>query len=161
MAAQSLGSFDAIIASPLLRASETAAIISAQMGVGPVVTVDDLKERDAGEWSGLTRSDIEEQYPDYLKSGKRPPAYELDEEMLPRVRGALTQIIDTIQADSVLVVCHGGVVYALEEELGEQWKRLTNLGGRWIECSDGRFSLGERAKLIDDKLSSSQPTDIF
>ena len=31
----------------------TAAIISAELGVGPVVLEQDLRERDAGEWSGL------------------------------------------------------------------------------------------------------------
>src|SRR3954449_1914254 len=66
LAARSLGALDAIFASDLQRATETALIISNALGVGPVVIDPDLRERDAGEWSGLTRSEIEEQYPGYL-----------------------------------------------------------------------------------------------
>ncbi len=160
LASQSLGSFDAVVASPLLRASETAAIISAQMGVGPVVTVEDLKERSAGEWSGLTRAEIEDQYPGYLSDGKRPPGYELDPELSDRVRGALRDIEDNVGGDTALVVCHGGVIYVLEEELGEQWQRLPNLGARWIDIHNGRIRLGERVTLVDENVSTSQERDI-
>ena len=49
-AAQRIGSVDVIVASPLVRAFETAQIISSQIGVGPIVIDPDLMERDAGEW---------------------------------------------------------------------------------------------------------------
>lgn len=160
LASQTLGTFDAIVASPLLRASETAAIISAQMGVGPVVTVEGLKERSAGEWSGLTRAEIEDQYPGYLAEKKRPPGYELDPELSDRVRQSLTEIEDNVGGDTALVVCHGGVIYVLEEELGEPWVRLGNLGARWIDIHNGRLRLGERANLIDEKLLTTQDKDI-
>src|ERR671917_2105987 len=67
-AARSLGALDAIFASDLQRATETAMIIAAELGVGPVVVDPDLRERDAGEWSGLTRAEIEERYPGYLNA---------------------------------------------------------------------------------------------
>ena len=56
----------AAYASDLQRASETALIIAAQLGIGPVVLEPGLRERDAGEWSGLTRAEIEERYPGWL-----------------------------------------------------------------------------------------------
>src|ERR1700704_2099238 len=59
-AAHSLGSLDAIYASDLQRAMETAAIIANALGIGPVVVDPDLRERNAGEWSGLTRAEIPE-----------------------------------------------------------------------------------------------------
>src|SRR5687767_11323336 len=59
-AAAALGTVDAVFASDLQRASETALIIAGELGVGPVVVDPDLRERDAGEWSGLTRVEIEE-----------------------------------------------------------------------------------------------------
>src|SRR5436309_8138951 len=62
-AAHSLGSLDAVFASDLQRATETAVIVAAQLGIGPVVLDPDLRERDAGEWSGLTRDEIHERYP--------------------------------------------------------------------------------------------------
>ena len=58
-AAGVLGAFDAIVASTLQRAAETAAIISEVMGVGPVLVEEDLQERSAGPWQGLTRVEIE------------------------------------------------------------------------------------------------------
>ena len=51
-AARNLGVVDAIVASDLQRASETALIIAGELGVGPLVLEPDLRERDAGEWSG-------------------------------------------------------------------------------------------------------------
>ena len=38
-AAQKLGSFDLIAASPLLRAMETAEIVAATLGIGPIIAV--------------------------------------------------------------------------------------------------------------------------
>ncbi|MEO7573806.1 MAG: histidine phosphatase family protein [Acidimicrobiales bacterium] len=70
-AARNLGVVDAIVTSDLQRASETALIISGDLGVGPVVLEPDLRERDAGEWSGLTRPEIDRDWPGYLDP---PPA---------------------------------------------------------------------------------------
>ena len=72
-AARAIGAVDAVWASDLRRAAETAAIISADIGVGPVVLDPDLRERDAGEFSGLTRAEIEERFPGYLEDDRRPP----------------------------------------------------------------------------------------
>jgi len=71
-AARSLGTVDGIWASDLQRAAETAVIIGDDMGVGPVVLDADLRERDAGEWTGLTRAEIERRYPGFLPDGRRP-----------------------------------------------------------------------------------------
>jgi probable phosphoglycerate mutase len=65
-AARNLGAVDAVVASDLQRASETALIIGEALGVGPVVLEPGLRERDAGEWSGLTRAEIERDWPGYL-----------------------------------------------------------------------------------------------
>ncbi len=126
------------------------------MGVGPVITVENLKERSAGDWSGLTRAEIEDQYPGYLADGRRPPGYEHDAELIDRVRAGLIEVEDNVGGDTALVVCHGGVIYVLEEELGEQWERLGNLGARWIDIEAGQIRLGERATLIDESLTTTQ-----
>ncbi|MDG2428840.1 MAG: histidine phosphatase family protein [Acidimicrobiales bacterium] len=151
-AARSLGSFDAVVASPLLRAAETATIIAEHLGIGPVLVEPALVERDAGEWQGLTRSQIETDWPGYLESGKRPPGYESDEMMLNRVSEAIDQMVDRAGAmganGEILVVAHGGVIYALEEACGKPWQRIPNLGARWFKISDGKLSSGLRAELI-------------
>ena len=70
-ASRNLGVVDAIVASDLQRATETALIIAGELGVGPLVLEPGLRERDAGEWSGLTRAEIERDWPGYLDP---PPA---------------------------------------------------------------------------------------
>ena len=151
-AARVLGSFDAIVSSPLQRAAETAAIIVEHLGIGPVLTEPDLMERDAGEWQGLTRAEIEMPWPGFLEHGQRPPAYEPDDVMLVRVLGALGRIADRAKETDgeILVVAHGGVVYTLEEACGDPWRRIPNLGGRWFEMTDGHLTVGPRVDLISD-----------
>ena len=145
-----LGSFDAVVASPLLRAVETATIIAERLGIGPVPTDPDLMERDAGEWQGLTRVQIQEQWPGYLEDGRRPPGYEPDDAMLARVRSGLDRIAGRVGDGDVLVISHGGVVYALEDACGEPWRRIPNLGARWFEVSGPDLTAGPRVDLVPD-----------
>jgi len=145
-----LGSFDAVVASPLLRAVETATIIAERLGIGPVPTDPDLMERDAGEWQGLTRVQIQEQWPGYLENGRRPPGYEPDDAMLTRVRSGLDRIAGRVGDGDVLVISHGGVVYALEDACGEPWRRIPNLGARWFEVSGPDLIAGPRVDLVPD-----------
>src|SRR5689334_12745091 len=95
-AAAHVGAVDAIVASPLERARVTAETISEALGVGPVLVEPDLMERHAGEWQGLTRAQIEEQYPGYLDSHGpdrlRPPGWEHEPELLARVLGVIERI---------------------------------------------------------------------
>ena len=66
VASRALGQLDLVVCSDLQRAQVTAEIIASELGVGPVVIDAGLRERDAGEWSGLTRTEIHEQWPGYL-----------------------------------------------------------------------------------------------
>jgi probable phosphoglycerate mutase len=150
VAGGALGTFDAVVASPLLRAAETATIIAERLGIGPVLTDPDLVERDAGEWQGLTRSQIQEGWPGFLDDGRRPPGYEPGDAMLTRTLSVLERISERMGDGDVLVVSHGGVVYALEEACGEPWRRLPNLGARWFEVSGGDLSAGPRVDLVPD-----------
>ena len=167
-AARSLGTVDAIWSSDLQRAAETATIISNELGVGPVVLDDDLRERNAGEWEGLTRAQIDEQYPGYLEpiegtSGegwvpRRPPGWESDDDLAVRVRWSFLRIRDEVGEGEVLVVGHAGLLYLVERELGADGLRLANLDGRWLDLLDsdgpdparlaGLARLGERISLL-------------
>ena len=91
-AGQRWGSVDAIVTSPLDRAHETAHILVEAVGVGPVEVVPALAERDAGPWSGLTRDQIEDGWPGFLREQKRPAGYELDPELLDRIGIALDRL---------------------------------------------------------------------
>jgi broad specificity phosphatase PhoE len=149
-AAQRIGSVDLIVASPLIRAFETAQIISSQIGVGPIVVDADLMERDAGEWEGLTRAEIDAEWPGYLGHDKWPPGYELHDELLVRTRAALDRIHAEYEGADVLVLTHGGVIGTLEVQHSEQWQRMPNLGGRVFTHRGDRLELGERVVLVED-----------
>ena len=158
-AAHSLGALDAIFASDLQRATETAAIIAAELGVGPVVVDADLRERDAGEWSGLTRAEIEERYPGYLDTTpsfaagapRRPPGWEPDDSVLERALRALGTIGDAVDGGDVLAVTHGGLIYVVEGHLGQdRIERLANGAGRWVVVDGDRLTLGDRVLLVDE-----------
>jgi broad specificity phosphatase PhoE len=147
-AARALGTVDAVWASDLQRAVETATIIADQLGVGPVVVDPDLRERDAGEFSGLTRPEIAARFPGYLDDGRRPPGWEPDESLVARALRALHAIAAEVPGGDVLVITHGGLVYALEQHLGEEFVRLANAEGRWLEVGAGAaLRLGERVLL--------------
>ena len=153
-AARALGTVDAIVASDLQRAAETAAILAAELGVGPLVLDPDLRERDAGEWSGLTRAEIERGWPGYLDDDgperRRPPGWEPDEALLARATAALVRIHELVPGGEAIAVTHGGVVYVLESTFGLPFERLANLGGRWVEVGpEGVVTLGERVVLIE------------
>ena len=148
-AARAIGAVDAVWSSDLQRAAETAAIISADIGVGPVVLDPDLRERDAGEYSGLTRAQIEERFPGYLADHRRPPGWEPDEHLLARALRVVHEIAATVPGGDVLAVTHGGLVYTLEAHLGASHARLANTEGRWIAVDRERLRLGDRILLAD------------
>ena len=83
-----------IVSSTLVRALETATIISDALAVAPLHLEHGLVERDAGEWSGLTRHEIDERFPGYLANGTRPRGYEPDDVMLDRTLRAVDRVIE-------------------------------------------------------------------
>ena len=166
VAARSIGTVDAIIASRLERAHDTAMVISEVLGVGPIVLEPRLIERDAGEWSGLTRAQIAENWPGYLADDpddraaeRRPPGWEPDESLLARTIPALHDVDSLVQGGSAIAVTHGGVIYAIEAHLGAPRRYLPNLGARWITIEDGRIALGERLHLYDPANAPGHPDE--
>ena len=149
-ASAAVGTVDLIAASPQQRALETATIISQAVGVGPVVAVEGLRERSAGAWSGLTKDDIEEQFPDWLENDRRPDDFESDDELLARVLPSLDEIVAVNPGGAILVVCHGGVIKAVEAHLGLDDGRVPNLSGRILKTTGkGIWKAGEQIQLLD------------
>jgi probable phosphoglycerate mutase len=149
-AADRVGTVDAIISSDLDRALTTAAIIAEAIGVGPVLVEPRLRERTAGEWSGLTRDEIEEQWPGYLAEHRRPPGFESDESLRARTTEALDDLAALHPDAELLVLTHGGVVYVLESDAGLPFARLPNLSGRWLAHDGQSMKLGDRIELVDE-----------
>jgi broad specificity phosphatase PhoE len=140
---------DAIWTSDLGRASRTAELLTAALCIGPPRNDARLRERDAGEWSGLTRAEIEERWPGHLAARRSPPGWEPDTAVVERALAALHDIADETPGGVTLVVTHGGVVRVVERHLGAEPGPLPNLGGRWIDAHGDAFVLGERQLLID------------
>jgi probable phosphoglycerate mutase len=129
VAAASIGAVDGIISSDLLRAAETAAIIAQRLGIGPVMVDERLRERDVGEWSGLTDVEIQKRWPGWLADGRRPDDFEPVVAMLERVLEAIDAIHEASPGGSLLVVTHGGVIRSLVRSHGLEDAPVANLAG--------------------------------
>ena len=143
--------FDGIASSTLDRAATTGDAIARHLGFDTPFRTPNLAERNAGEWSGLTRPEIEKAYPGYLKARKYPPGYEHDDELLPRIRQGLRDVIENVGGNRLIVAAHGGIVYCIEASVGLPFRHMANLGARWFDfAEDGTFTLGERLELLVD-----------
>ncbi len=140
---------DVVASSTLRRAQASAEIIAEIMGCDPPIPVPELIERDVREFSGLTRRQIEERYPGYLRDGRRPPGWEDDEVLLHRILVGCHRLADVVGDRTALVVTHGGVIYTLEDHLGCAPTRVTNMTGRWVTVADGRLTAGPRVHPLD------------
>lgn len=134
--------FDAVVASPLSRAAETAQIIADGLGIGPIELVDDLVERDYGEAEGMTGADIDARW------GGRLEARESRTEVIDRVKPALLAIAARHSGQRVLVVSHGGVIGSLvRDATGWVWPTR---GEQIVNGSDHLFRVVDRSlELIE------------
>jgi len=121
---------EVVMASPYVRARQTAKAICEAGGVGadarqPIVD-ERLREREFGTWDMLTTAGVRERFPDQAAQrtllGKfyhRPPGGESWADVILRLRSALDTISLHAADRRVLIVCHQVVVlcfrYILEE----------------------------------------------
>jgi len=113
--------FDAIYASDLARARETAEIVAAQLHL-PVALDPDLREKDWGNWEGLTSTE---------RLGVELVG-ESTEGHQKRMLAALARIAAKHPYDRVLVVTHGGSMRRVQTEaLGFAMPVVENCG-RWV-----------------------------
>jgi probable phosphoglycerate mutase len=137
----------AVFSSDLQRARRTAELL---VPGAPITVVPALKERTVGPWEGLTRTEIEEQFPGMLGGNGWPPGFEMDESLVARVRPALVGIAAQLADDAAaLVVTHGGVIRSLIRLFEATPDPLLNLGGRWFVVTGDDLALGEPEILVD------------
>jgi probable phosphoglycerate mutase len=147
--------FTAVVASDLRRASRTAELAAEAFGLGEAVQIDaGLREYDVGDWSGLTRSEIESQWPGALEDWRQgrlvaTPRGEIRDAFVARIAAAVTRVGAAHPNGVVLIITHGGVISAIERSLGADQRRLAHLGGRWIEASGEGLGAGEAVFLFD------------
>lgn len=104
---------DALYASTLPRARETAEIIAPALGQLDVRVERDLREFDPGEGDGLTWEEFERRFP-------RPEAFDPHLPRAPggeswvqfgaRIESALARLVTVHRDQTVVVACHGGVI---------------------------------------------------
>ncbi|MEV3810764.1 histidine phosphatase family protein [Aeromonas allosaccharophila] len=106
--------FDRLLASPLLRTRECAAILSRQLGL-PVEFAPAFRERDVGLFEGLTEAEARARYPELWarnitqRWAQAPPGGETLDEVIARISQGLTALASTTEGERVLLVAHGVV----------------------------------------------------
>ncbi len=107
---------DAVYSSDLQRARDTAAVVAESQGL-ELRQLPDLREVDVGSWSGLTRVEAEERFPEgFARWRDGYPGWkdgETYEAMTDRVLRAVDEIAAEHEGGRVLVVSHGGPIRAL------------------------------------------------
>jgi broad specificity phosphatase PhoE len=152
------GRFNLVVTSDLTRARRTAEVMLATLGQTVTHRLEPLlREFDVGEWSGLTREQIEEGWPGMLSrfdSGevRSPPGGEDRAEFDARVRraGAAVASLATRQgAARVLVVAHGGVVRSLARAVGLIDQHIGFIAGYWGDLDAAGLSPQTPIDLLD------------
>lgn len=112
--AVALPPFDRLLASPLLRTRECAAILSRLLGL-PVELAPAFRERNVGLFEGLTQSEARARYPELWarnitrRWAEAPPGGETLDEVIARISQGLTALASTTEGERVLLVAHGVV----------------------------------------------------
>lgn len=151
-AEQLRGRVDAIVASDLLRASESAQIIGETLQV-PVLALDaDLRERGYGIFEGLTRLECEQQHPELWsrRSSDRniePPGGEPRAEVIARMQRGLARAVGLMRGrhQNGLIIGHGSslrmflevLTGAHVESIGNmQYREVLHDGERFVHPAD-------------------------
>ena len=110
--------FDAVYASDLQRAADTARALAEHNGLA-LRTDAGLRERGFGEFEGLTWAEVEQQHPEASRRWREreaafgPPGGETLALFYERAVGALAAIAARHRSQHIVVVTHGGVLDVL------------------------------------------------
>jgi glucosyl-3-phosphoglycerate phosphatase len=176
-----------VVSSDLSRAAETAASLTAVLGV-PLQLDERLREQGMGSWEGLTRDEVAERYPEQYAdwTAGRPVRGRGGEDPAAVAERALAALVDLPEASVAIVVTHGGTAGRLLERLlglGSEhrrafgpldncaWSELAEQGGRWrllrhnvsaYPVPDGRVDGSPEAAPVarpaDGRSEGAQPT---
>jgi broad specificity phosphatase PhoE len=122
------GRVEAVIASDLLRASETARIVADALAI-PVLGLDpDLRERGYGVFEGLTREECRERHPSMWAAREQnrnfePPGAESNAQVIARMQRGLSNAVARVREQrqaACLIVGHGSSLRMFLEVLTQQ-----------------------------------------
>lgn len=139
-----------ILTSPLLRALQTAAAV-AQVAEVPAVAVDDLLDRDYGQWAGALESDVVAEY----GSVDAAPGVEPRSAVAARAVALLESQWPALAHGDVVLVAHDAVNQALLAHLDSGlagvrqrtgcWNEIRPVRGGWEVVRFDRVPDGDRA----------------
>jgi broad specificity phosphatase PhoE len=111
---------DAIYASDLQRAKETAEIVGQRLGL-PVVLDPDLREKNWGNWEGLTGDErVHVEFEGESTESHRD-----------RVMGAVRRIVERHPGGRVIVVTHGGSLRRIQAQVNGVAEPVLDNCGVW------------------------------
>jgi broad specificity phosphatase PhoE len=108
-------SYDLIIASPMIRAKQTARIISG-ITATDIEYEDDLREQNFGNWEGRKLKEIQVESPGQVELQESrgwefcPPDGESRLAVLKRVAGVMERIAEKFDGQNILIVSHSSVM---------------------------------------------------
>jgi probable phosphoglycerate mutase len=133
------GKWDAVVASPMSRALETAAIIAREIGLPAPTTLDAIVERAYGAAEGLDWVEVDELFP----GDAFVPGRESREEVAARAVPALVALAEKHPGEALIVVSHGGVIRAVLNTVDPDTNHgpITNGSVHSFVHSDGSLEL--------------------
>ena len=159
---------DAIVASDLGRAQETAAHLADRAGRTPVVDPR-LRERSFGLWEGMTGEEIAEQWPAEYKlwrTGGEPRGVDAETRaaVAERMVSEITEHADALEPDQTLVVVSHGAAITLAVTallgLDPQWRGIAGLtNAHWTELRRNPAGVEPGWRLFGHDLGPSTSID--
>jgi broad specificity phosphatase PhoE len=133
---------DALYASDLTRAWQTAEVIGRELKLTPKA-LPELREIDVGQWEGLTPEELYRRFPEHMREYERDPArtVRLGGESYAQLQARALLALQTIEAnhrdsETIVAVSHGGTIRALLcHVIGLD---LINFGRMWLD--NGSFT---------------------
>ncbi len=147
--------WDVIVASPLVRAVDTAQYIAEACGFDPAEIITDARfiEREFGAASGQPVPGIYEAV--QADDQTRVPGLESEDEMRARVLEGMEHLVKTYEGKRVIVVCHSHAIKAALSAIDETYTfrhAMRNACSNYIEHKDGRFIV--KAVNVADHISN-------
>ena len=132
--------WDAVVSSPLVRARETAELISTGLGVPLGGSYEELVEQDFGAAEGTPVSELDVRWPERDFAGKEP-----DHEVGSRGLRGIERIAGDHDGARVLVVAHGTLIRQTLAEISghdaRHYPRLDNASSSHVRRADAAWQV--------------------